>query len=136
MKKIILLVLGAFSIISCDLGSGEANAEFVLAPVQDVTMPATYKVDSVSVITVRYKRPDDCHIFNGYYYNPEGMTRTCAIEFAHLTNQSNCVADEEVYEVPLNFRPVTAGIYTFRFWDGTNPDGSQHFFEAEADVNY
>lgn len=134
MKKIILLVLAAFSIISCDLG-GEERAEFVLAPVQDVTMPDTYKVDSVSIIKVRYKRPDDCHIFNGYYYSPQGYTRTCAIEFVHLTDQNNCVADEDVYEVPLNFKPRSAGTYLFRFWNGTNTDGEQTYFEAEAIVN-
>ena len=134
MKKIILLLLGAFSIAACDLGGGE-EVEFVLSPVQDVTMATAYKVDSVSVIYVRYKRPDDCHVFNGYYYYPQGYTRTCAIEFVHMTNQGNCQEDDTVYEIPLNFKPRYSGTYTFRFWDGMNPDGTQHFFEAEAVVN-
>lgn len=134
MKKIILLVIATFSILSCSLDNGE-NVEFVLSPVQDVTMADTYKVDSISVITVRYKRPNDCHVFNGYYYAANDLTRTCAIEFVRMSDQSNCEADETVYEVPLNFKPRYAGTYTFRFWDSTNTDGTQHFIEEEAIVN-
>lgn len=135
MRKIILVVLVAFGVVSCSL-DGSEQAEFILAPIQDVTMATSYKVDSISVITVRYKRPDDCHIFNGYYYYPQGMTRTCAVEFVHLTDQSDCMPDDDVYEIPLNFKPAVPGVYLFRFWDGNDADGSQHYFEAEAEVTY
>jgi hypothetical protein len=134
MKRIVLLLLIAFSAVSCDLGDGP-QAEYVIAPVQDVTMATAYKVDSISKIIIRYTRPDDCHIFNGYYYVYQGNTRVCAVEFAKMLNQDNCQPDVTVYEVPLNFKPTSAGTYLFRFWDGTNADGTDHFFEAEAIVN-
>ncbi len=133
MKKLFLLLLVGISVASCDLGSND-NTQYVLGPVQDVTMASTYKVDSISEITVRYTRPNDCHIFQGYYYSAEGMTRNCAIEFAKV-DASDCQEDQTVYELPLRFKPRYAGTYLFRFWDGTNEDGTQHFFEAEAVVN-
>lgn len=134
MRKLVLLILIAISAISCDLGDAPST-EFVISPVQDVTMASAYKVDSISQILIRYKRPNDCHIFNGYYYSIEGYTRTCAIEFARM-NESNCQEDQMVYEVPLNFKPPSTGTYLFRFWDGMNTDGTDHFFEAEAVVNH
>lgn len=134
MKKLSLLLVALTAIImtSCDPGSSE-DAEYVLAPVEDVTMATSYKVDSISEIMVRYKRPDDCHIFQGYYYSVDGMTRTCAIEFVKL-DRSDCQPDEVTYQIPLRFKPQVAGTYTFRFWDGSNQDGTDHFFVAEAVV--
>lgn len=134
MKKLglLLLIFTGIVIASCDPGS-EEHAEYVLAPIEDVTMATSYKVDSISEIMVRYKRPDDCHIFQGYYYSSDGMTRTCAIEYVKM-DRSNCQEDEIVYQIPLRFKPQVAGTYTFRFWDGTNQDGTDHYFVAEAVV--
>jgi hypothetical protein len=133
MKKLVLVFLMAFTAISCDLGS-EDRTEYVLGPVQDVTMATAYKVDSVSEIMVRYKRPNDCHLFQGFYYNAVNSTRTVAIEYAKLDNTSY-QDDPTIYEVPLRFEPRAPGTYIFRFWDGTGTDGQDHFFVAEAVVN-
>jgi hypothetical protein len=134
MKRLALLLLTAIVFISCDLGS-EDSAQFVLGPVQDVTMATTYKVDSISEIMVRYKRPNDCHIFQGFYYSAVDSTRIVAIEYAWL-DQPNYQEDPTVYEVPLRFKPQHTGTYVFRFWDGTGTDGEDHFYVAEAVVNH
>jgi hypothetical protein len=133
MKKLVLLVLMGFTAISCDLGNDD-NTEYVLGPVQDVTMASAYKVDSVSEIMVRYKRPNDCHVFQGFYYSASGMTRTVAIEYAKL-DYENYQDDPTIYEVPLRFQPRYPGTYIFNFWDGTDTNGQDHFFVTEAVVN-
>ena len=133
MKKLVLLFVAAVALISCDTGN-EDSTQFVLGPVQDVTMPSTFKVDSVSEIMIRYKRPDDAHIFQGFYYEAVGFNRTIAIQYARL-NQANPAADDQVYEVPLRFQPRQAGTYVFKFWDGSNQDQTDHFYVAEAVVN-
>lgn len=132
MKRLVILALIAISAISCDLGE-EDKTQFVLGPIQDVTMASAYKVDSVSVITIRCVRPTDCHIVNGFFYDINGFTRTVAMEFA-VTDGDNCQPETYPYEVPLNFKPTTPGTYLFRFWDGQNQDGTDHFYEAEAVV--
>ena len=124
----------AIASVSCDVGSGDDNSTFVLGPVQDVTMPNRFKVDSTSQIMVRYKRPDDAHIFQGFYYQAAGTTRTVCIQYARLDEASPAL-DNQVYEVPLNFRPSQPGVYVFKFWDGSNQDTTDHFYVAEAVVN-
>ena len=133
MKRMIFLFMVAITAISCDLNDDENAAEYVISPVQDVTMPATFKVDSISQIKIRYKRPTDCHIFNGFYYDADRYNRTVAIYFAKL-NRSDCAPTENVFEVPLDFKPKYAGTYTFKFWDGSNEDGTDHFTEYQAVV--
>jgi hypothetical protein len=133
MKKLVLLILMGFTVISCDLGS-EEGTKYVLGPVQDVTMASAYKVDSVSEIMVRYKRPNDCHLFQGFYYSAVESTRTVAIQYAKLDNPSY-QDDPTIYEVPLRFQPSSPGTYVFEFWDGTDTNGQDHFFVAEAIVN-
>jgi hypothetical protein len=134
MRKLVLLVLATIAFAACDMSVGDDNTQFVLGPVQDVTMASSYKVDSISEIMVRYKRPDDAHIFQGFYYDAIGFNRVVAIQYARL-NQSNPAIDNEVYEVPLRFKPTQPGTYVFKFWDGTNQDQTDHYFVAEAVVN-
>jgi len=135
MKKLVLLFVLATAFISCDISSGNDNeTTFALGPVQDVTMASSYKVDSTSQIMIRYKRPDDAHIFQGFYYQAVGLTRTVCIQYARLDEPSPAL-DNEVYEVPLNFKPSSPGTYVFKFWDGTNQDATDHFYVAEAVVN-
>jgi hypothetical protein len=96
-------------------------------------MPDTFELNSVNTIMVKYKRPTECHIFNGFFYEMEGSTRTVAVQFAKL-DQSSCLTDETVYEVPLDFLPTTAGTYLFKFWTGTSDEGVDTYIEAEAIV--
>lgn len=133
MKKLVFLVLAAITIASCDTGSNETTT-FAIGPVQDVTMASTYKVDSISEIMIRYKRPSDAHMFVGFYYQAVDLNRIVAIEYARL-DRNNPGEDTEVYEVPLKFRPSSPGTYVFKFWDGVNQDGTDHFYVAEAVVN-
>lgn len=124
----------ALSVSSCDMGGNETPSEFVALPVDSVVMPTQFKADSTTVITVKYKRPTDCHIFNGFYYSIEGNTRFVAINAVKL-NRNNCQVDNvEVFEVPLNFRPATGGHYVFNFWTG-DVDGVEQYLSYDVEVN-
>ncbi|HLA55878.1 MAG TPA: hypothetical protein VK623_07240 [Flavobacterium sp.] len=131
MKKIIFALLIAFTIWSCSLGD-DTGAQFLVGPVQDVEMASNYKVDSTSKITIHYKRVSDCHIFNGLYYGISGNTRTVAIKFVRVEG-TNCQPDDEsVYEVPLYFKPMMAGTYTFKFFTGRDSEGNELYTEETA----
>ena len=131
MKKLFLLVMLGVSLTSCV--SDNEGTQFYLSTVEDVTMASAYKVDSTSQIMIKYKRPTDCYLFNGFLYEDSEMTRNVAVKFAKL-DQNNCQLDETVYEIPLNFRPTAPGTYHFRFWNNRLPDGTDTFIEADAVV--
>ena len=133
MKKIALLLLIAITICSCSVNDS-SDRDFVLMPVESVTMPATYTVGNISKIMIKYRRPTQCHIFNGFYYDINENVRTVAIQAVKL-NQSNCPDDSEnIYEVPLDFKPTTAGEYTFKFWTGVDGNGVDQYLVYDVVV--
>ena len=133
MKKLILLLLIAITISSCSVGDGPDRSYFLL-PVEEVTMPASYTVGNISQIMVKYRRPTQCHIFNGFYYKVEENVRTVAIQAVKL-NQNNCPSDtESIYEIPLDFKPTAAGNYTFKFWIGADDNGVDQYLVYDVEV--
>ncbi len=133
MKKIILLLLVAITIGSCSL-SDTPDRDFVLLPVESVMMPDAYTAGNICRILVKYRRPTQCHIFNGFYYDINENVRTVAIQAVKL-NQSNCPSDtESIYEVPLDFKPTTAGDYTFKFWTGVDANGVDQYLVYDVVV--
>lgn len=131
MKKAFLVLVVLITFVSCDATSEDNGTQYFIAPVENATMPSTFKVDSTSQIMIAYKRPSQCHIFNGFYYDVDQTTRTVAVQFAKL-QQSECMEDETVYNIPLLFKPTSPGTYLFRFWNGTNAEGQDTYIEAEA----
>lgn len=122
------------TVTSCSVDGVEPQ-EVAILPVNNVVMPTKFKVDSVSVITVMYRRPTDCYIFNGIYYTVDGNIRTVTVN-AILLNQLNCQNDSEtLFEVPMNFRPTNAGPHIFKFWIGDNPNGVEQYLSYNVDVN-
>ncbi len=133
MKKLFFVLMIAASAISCDAVSEDNGTQYYISPIETATMASAYKVDSTSQIMIQYKRPTQCHIFNGFFYSVEGNTRTVAVEFAKL-QQAECLTDPTTYEIPLNFKPTAAGTYTFKFWSGTNSQGVDTYIEEQAIV--
>ena len=133
MKKIILLLLVAITIGSCSL-SDTPDRDFVLLPVESVMMPDAYTAGNICRILVKYRRPTQCHIFNVFYQDIHDNVRTVAIQAVKL-NQSNCPSDtESIYEVPLDFKPTTAGDYTFKFWTGVDANGVDQYLVYDVVV--
>jgi len=133
MKRIVLLLLIAITISSCSTGDNP-DRSFFLLPVESVTMPASYTVGNISQIMVKYRRPTQCHIFDGFYYKAEGNVRTVGIQVVKL-NQTSCPSDtESLYEVPLDFKPLAAGDYTFKFWTGTDDNGVDQYIVYDVEV--
>ena len=133
MKKIILLLLIAITISSCSL-SDTPDRDFVVIPVETVTLPDSYTAGNIAHIMVKYRRPTQCHIFDGFYYDINENVRTVAIQAVKL-NQNNCPDDSaSLYEVPLDFKPTTAGDYTFKFWTGVDENGVDQYLVYDVVV--
>ena len=135
MKKIVFLIALGLTIISCDANQEETYS-YEINPVSSVVMPTEFAADSITNITVKYKRPSSCHIFNKFYYDAEGFNRTIAIENLKV-NQSNCQTDGvTTLEVPLKFNPIATGIYHFRFWTGADTQGVDQYLEYDVVVDH
>ena len=133
MKRIVFLILIAFAVNSCSMND-EPDRSFVLLPIEEVIMPDIYTAGNISAITIKYRRPSQCHIFDGFYYDINETTRTVAIRAVKL-NQSNCPDDTaNLYEVPLEFKPMVVGNYTFKFWLGTDANGIDQYSVYEIEV--
>ncbi|MBF6607829.1 MAG: hypothetical protein ITG00_03725 [Flavobacterium sp.] len=133
MKKFMFLLLLAFAVNACSVDDGVTSVE-VLLPVEDVEMPTQYTVDHLSTFMVKYRRPTDCHIFNGFYTETEGNISTIGIKAVKF-NQDNCLDDDEsLYEIPLQWTPTEPGEYMFKFWTGNTVAGEPIFIEHEIVV--
>ena len=132
MKKIFLFVFAAFSFTSCSI-SDDPGPQLFASTIEEVTMPSKFKVDSTSHIQIKYKRPTDCYIFNGFYSDGTQFTRNIAVRFVKM-DDNNCEADETIYEIPYSFTPSASGTYLFRFWNSRDSDGLDTYIEREVIV--
>lgn len=134
MKRIISIFLVTLFFASCSPEVGQ-NVFLEIVPIDSVEMPTDFKVDSITVIPIRYIRPTNCHQFSNFYYNAIGNERTVAI-YCTTIDGGNCqpVVNNQA-EVPLKFKPVVSGTYTFRFWTGKNEQGVDQYIEHEVIVD-
>lgn len=133
MKKLLLLAVITLLFTSCSVGD-DTNSNYTLLPVYQFDVPTAFKVDSVSVFKVRYKRDFDCQIFNGMYFNATGDAIKIAVKVAEL-QETTCFPDgESVYEVPLNFKPSKSGVYILDFWTGKGANGEDQFSNTQIIV--
>ena len=131
MKKLILLFGLAFMLNSCsrnDRQEDEVVYNGEVLPIVSYTLPTVFAVNTVSSFTLRYKIPTTCYVYDGIYYDKNGMTRTVGINSYQYTNNRTCVADGvNIYEASLNFKPTLSGTYTFKFYTGTDSAGVDQF---------
>ncbi|MBD3581635.1 putative periplasmic lipoprotein [Flavobacterium selenitireducens] len=133
MKKLLFFFLLAITVTACVPDDTPKSDEFALV-VEDATVPASMVSGQMATIQVKYRRPTDCHIFNGFYIDSDGFTQTISVRSLKF-NDSNCNDDSEtLYDVPLNFMPSQAGTYRFKFWKGQDGNGAPIFIEFESVV--
>lgn len=133
MKKLFFLFTLIVILSSCSVGD-DADRNFTLLPVYEVDVPNKFKLDSISNFNLKFKRQTDCQIFNGIYFVPTGNIVNIAIKVVEL-QESGCQVDSEsVYEIPLQFKPTVSGTYTFKFWNGKNPNGIDQYINSEVIV--
>lgn len=119
MKKIISLFVLAFALNSCSVGDDDPVKGTALLAIDSVEIENTYPLNQSSIITVNYRRPTDCFIFDGFYIQTEGFLNTIAVQAVQM-DRNDCMDDGGiVFSVPLEFKPTVAGEYTFRFYMGS-----------------
>lgn len=139
MKKLfsvlLLTVVGLFTFTSCELDDNSPNFHFELLPVDSVAVPESFVMGKTYKIKAYYKRPTDCYLSDGFYYEKELNTRTFALQ-AKVLEQNNCapVVNEAPLESSFNFLVTSNGSYIFKFFKGEDAEGNRTFLEYEIPV--
>ncbi|WP_313806095.1 hypothetical protein [Flavobacterium sp.] len=136
MKNLFYILIGlVFTLSSCSLDDGKEDVSYELLPVNQVVMPESFKANKENPIEIKFIRPTSCHAFNSFYYDKTGNIRTVAIESIIYTN-NGCepLTVDNIAVQTLNFKPETAGEYTFKFWQGKDDNGEDIFLTYDIIV--
>lgn len=139
MKKLLLLFAALFVIASCSLDHDtkpDFHVEFI--PTISVDMPESVTPGHSYPINIYYKRPNDCYLLDGFYYDIQDNTRIVAVQTV-VFEDGNCqpIASSEPEMTTLTFEcpTVYAGTsYTFKFYTGTDTSGTQQFIEVTVPI--
>lgn len=133
-KKLILLLL--VTIFSCDIeGRGNELPNFSLQVmfIESVDIPTEFNFGQSHEITVNYTRPNGCHEFNDFIFQPEGNTRTVAVVDTVYLDE-DCAQAEEAASVSFTFVVSSLDTYIFQFYQGVDNNGEDMYLIVEVPV--
>jgi hypothetical protein len=144
MKKLFLLLIALIFITSCSLDddNNKLKFHFEFVPVVSVDVPQTMTPGQTYTIKVWYNKPNDCHYFDGFYYEPAGNVRTVAVQTL-VIEDANCapLTDAAPEEASFEFLCTAPSIgmggessYTFKFYQGDDTAGTQQYLERVVPV--
>lgn len=137
MKKLALLLLTVFALNSCSVNDDEPNFYLEILPVENYIVPQSLVLNQPTEIKMKYKRPSDCHFYQGIYYEKDGNTRTIAIQ-SNVVQGDTCTpyTEDQIVECSFNFVATGPGPYTFKFYKGEDTNGNNIFEEVTVPVTY
>ena len=139
MKKLLLIFALVIIGSSCSMeGPDTVRFHMEFVPVESVEMPLHFTMGGSHEIRIKYRRPNACHYFDGFYYEVDGdiiivAPQTIVLEDAKCIPLETTEPDEAV----LNFICSTAysyAQYTFKFYKGEDAQGNQLFEEMKVPV--
>lgn len=139
MKKLfsvlLLTIIGLFTFSSCELDDNSPNFHFELLPVDSVSVPESFVIGKTYKIKAYYKRPTDCYLSDGFYYEKDLNTRTFALQ-SKVLDRGDCapITNETLEESSFNFFVNSNGSYKFKFYNGEDEDGNNTFLEYNIPV--
>jgi len=141
MKKIALLLLTVITISSCSLEeSNEPSFYYEVLPVESFEVPQSVSFGQNYEIKMTYKRPTDCHYYEGCYYKTEGYSTIVGIQTYVLDGECSALENQEPIEASFTFK--VDGLhnatqpYIFKFYKGKDTYGNDIFEEVSIPVNY
>ena len=125
MKNLFLLLIATVLFAACSPDEQQQFTSEVL-PVESFTLPDTLILGDTHVFKIKYKRPSNCHYFEGFYYKKNLNERTVGISTSVL--QENCTPlNTTPIEVELKFLATNNGTYVFKFFKGEDAAGNNIF---------
>lgn len=119
MKPFALLCILSLFLGSCSTDD-EANVEFSLARIVEVSVDTDLVVGQETIITVRYVPASDCHFFYEIDLGRNGNVRTFAVIEGKQPDRTDCnpVPDGETFSRFIDFTPTEEADYELRFYMG------------------
>ncbi|WP_146171711.1 hypothetical protein [Flavobacterium magnum] len=137
MKRLVLFLLTISALISCSPNDDSPSYHLEVLPVESFTVPESFDMNQNYQIKVKYKRPSDCHFYQGIYYEKNGQERTFGVQTSVLEADYCNPLDEAPIEVTFDFLCTPGNqYYTFRFYKGEDANGNNLFEEVTIPVTY
>ena len=125
MKNLLLILIATCLFAACSKDEPQKFSLEIL-PVESFILQDTLVLGTTHVFKIKYKRPSNCHYFEGFYYKRSLNERTVAISTSVL--QDNCTPlTGTVVEVELKFLASNNGTYIFKFYKGKDSAGNNLF---------
>lgn len=135
MRKIVALLALVLTFSSCALDDDQPNYHFELLETVNANFPEEMTPGNQYQVEVTYYRPSSCYMFDGIDYNYTGdFERTLGVVGA-VRDDVTCEEIEVTNPTAtFTFQPLNIGTYTFKFYSGTNEDGSYSYLTYEVEV--
>lgn len=133
MKKFVLFILFITTLTGCSIDNDNQDSySFEVLPVDSYTLPEKFILGNTYEIKLKYRRPSECHLFQGIYYDKNLNVRTIGIQTAVNTNQVCTQQIPALSEISFNFYVTHNGSYIFKFYKGKDASGKNLFEEVEV----
>jgi len=132
MKKLFII----FLLLLFTFGCTPDDPKFIheILPIENYETPLSFISGETYEIFVEYRRPTDCHGFDGFYYDSFFSTRTIAI-YSIVDQQRPCNEideDEPLSNASFQFKVMQhpGSSYIFKFYKGKDLNGDNIFEEV------
>lgn len=127
-----LFMIGIFA-VSCLDDEPVMNVTYQYRPVDSIQIDSIFPAGRVTEIKTFFTTTNGCQQFFDYEYTGLGNERTVSIITSEVQG-SGCKNITEPESFILKFNPESAGIYTFRFWNGQDANGQDIFIIKEVRI--
>jgi hypothetical protein len=134
MKKLLLLLIIVAGLNACSVDDRTAEFEVAFLPVESMELPESMVPGHSYPIKIYYKRPDDCHYFDGFYTEKSGQSEILAVQTLVIQDAACKQLDTEEAEwatynfiCPSNFDITQYNTYSFEIFKGVDSEGNRIF---------
>ena len=125
---IIMTFIGIVTLTSCELPEEGLRVSYEVVAIDSVQMPTVFSFGETYDIPVYYKKPTDCHVFEGFNVTAQLNVRNISTVLARLDSSGECFEDNLREEQSLRFTAASNGSYVFRFFNGFDPNSNEETF--------
>lgn len=133
MKRYILVFISLIILSSCSLDDDTPNQHFEYIKITEVDIPAEFTLGETYEIVVSYSLPNECYQFYNHDYLYEGTSRIIGA-IAIVNDDATCTQGIIEGEFIMNVEAIQSEPYLFKFWQGTDNQGTSEYLTVEVPV--
>ncbi len=146
MKKIPLLLLAFFALISCNADdSSQPEVHYEVIPISRCNMPYAMTSGETYEFEMIYRMPTTCHIYKGIFFEGSGTDKTVAIQtmvfqrpdcqvIDYSANNAQPTPEPQVSNYQFKATAPPGSVYTFKIWSGKDDEGEDTFYNVTVPV--